>query len=354
LVDNSRQFEFFRKKILMGMFDPRHSVWSMASAEPPATVFGPVPSRRLGRSLGINNIPPKVCTYSCVYCQLGRTLRLHVGRERFHEPAVLATAVEAKLTAAARRGERIDYLTFVPDGEPTLDANLGRAIRTLRPLGVPIAVISNGSLIDREDVREDVAEADWVSFKVDAVREVHWRCIDRPHGRLRLESILSGMREFAAGFSGALATETMLLAGVNDGEAELRATAAFVGELGPDTAYLAVPTRPPAERWVRPAAEPAIARAWEVFRAWHGRVELLVGYEGNAFASTGDPREDLLSITAVHPMREEAVRRLVERVGGGWGVVSELVDMGKLVVVTYGGHRYFLRPVGAATPAGSR
>jgi wyosine [tRNA(Phe)-imidazoG37] synthetase (radical SAM superfamily) len=311
--------------------------------------FGPVPSRRLGRSLGINNIPPKVCTSSCVYCQVGRTSCSQTGRQAFHSPQAVAAAVRDKLASARRAGEQVDYLAFVPDGEPTLDANLGEMIRSLRPLNIPIAVISNGSLLDREDVRADLAQADWVSFKIDAVSEETWRRIDRPHGRLQLGPILDGMREFAAGFAGQLTTETMLLAGVNDAEAVLRATAEFVGELRPATAYVAVPTRPPAEEWVRPASEAALARAYEVFRAWHSRVELLVGYEGDAFASTGDPREDLLSITAVHPMREAAVRRLVERSGARWDVVTELIREGRLVEVGYAGHRYFLRPIARLT-----
>jgi wyosine [tRNA(Phe)-imidazoG37] synthetase (radical SAM superfamily) len=307
--------------------------------------FGPVPSRRLGRSLGINNIPPKVCPYSCVYCQLGRTLQERTGRQTFWNPDAIVTAVEQKVEASRRAGEPIDFLTFVPDGEPTLDVNLGSTIRALQPLGIPIAVISNGALIHDEGVRTDLAEADWVSLKVDAVSERIWRRVDRPHGHLRLSSILDGMRAFATGFAGELTTETMVLAGLNDAEAELRAVAALVDDLRPAVAYLSVPTRPPAEEWVRPATEASVARAYEVFRAHLGRVELLVGYEGDAFAATGDPEEDLLSITAVHPMREAAVRRLMERAGADWDLVTGLVEQGRLVEARYGAHRYFLRPI---------
>jgi wyosine [tRNA(Phe)-imidazoG37] synthetase (radical SAM superfamily) len=305
--------------------------------------FGPVPSRRLGRSLGINHIPPKVCTYSCVYCQVGRTTRLRTLRRAFRDPVDVARVVERRLEAAARAGERVDYLTFVPDGEPTLDQGLGPMIRALRPLGVPIAVITNGSLLDREDVRRDLAEADWVSIKVDTVDSERWCQVNRPHGRLQLASILDGMHAFAADFAGQVATETMLLAGINDGEAELRATASFIGGLRAHRAYLAVPTRPPAERWVRPAPAESVARAYEVFRGLAGKVELLVGYEGDEFAATGDPRQDLLSITAVHPMREQAVVRLLRQTGASWRVVEDLVRCGELVRVTYGGHSYVLR-----------
>jgi wyosine [tRNA(Phe)-imidazoG37] synthetase (radical SAM superfamily) len=307
--------------------------------------FGPVPSRRLGRSLGINNIPPKICPYSCIYCQLGRTNQESVDRQTFHELDVVLEEVRAKVAASRQAGEPIDYLSFVPDGEPTLDANLGRTIRALRPLGIPVAVISNASLIDREDVRADLAEADWVSLKVDTVSEELWQKIDRPHGRLRLQPILEGMHTFAADFTGELTTETMLLAELNDTETELRAISGLVRELAPNVAYLSAPTRPPAEAWVRPASEEAIARAFEIFRAAHEHVELLVGYEGDAFATTGDPKEDLLSITAVHPMREAAVRRLMDRAGGDWEQVEELIREGQLVEARYGTHRYFLRPI---------
>jgi len=314
--------------------------------------FGPVPSRRLGRSLGINALPPKVCTYACVYCQLGRTNRLRTGRRVFQQPDTVVAAVRKRIETAVRAGERVDYLTVVPDGEPTLDVKLGRTIRALRSLRLPIAVITNGSLLDREDVRTDLAEADWVSIKVDAVRDDLWRRVDRPHGRLHLGAILDGMRAFAAGFAGRLVTETMLLADLNDGEAELRATAAFVAELSPTTAYLAVPIRPPAEPWVHPPTEAGITRAYEVFRAWHQHVELLVGDEGDAFSSTGHPCDDLLSITAVHPMREEAVRRLVQRAQADWDVVNELVRQGRLVPVVYGAQRYFVQPIKRPTRRG--
>lgn len=310
--------------------------------------FGPVPSRRLGRSLGVNHVPPKVCSYSCVYCQVGRTTRLCVDRSSFHGPDAVVAAVARKAAAVRSAGGVIDYLTFVPDGEPTLDVDLGEMIRRLRPLGIPVAVVTNASLLDRPDVREDLAAADWISVKIDTVDEARWRDLNRPHGRLRHDAILEGVRALAAGFRGELVTETMLVAGVNDGEGELRATASFIGGLRPSASYVAVPTRPPAEPRVEPASAGAVTRAYEVFRALAGRTELLVGYEGDAFTATGDPREELLAITAVHPMREQAVARFLERTRADAGLVAELVGRGELVEVGYGGHRYLLRP--AARP----
>jgi len=193
--------------------------------------FGPVPSRRLGRSLGINNIPPKVCTYSCVYCQVGRTTEMTIGRRKFYDPDEVLQDVQEKICKSDEAGEPIDYLTFVPDGEPTLDANLGREIERLKPLGIPIAVITNNSLLSRQDVRDDLMGADWVSLKVDVVEERTWRRVNRPHGRLELASMLEGALTFAQSFQGRLVTETMHVAGVNDGEEHLSQVAGFLERL---------------------------------------------------------------------------------------------------------------------------
>jgi wyosine [tRNA(Phe)-imidazoG37] synthetase (radical SAM superfamily) len=305
--------------------------------------FGPVPSRRLGRSLGVNNIPPKVCSYACAYCQLGRTIQMQAERGVFYDPEQILRCVQTRVQRARESGEHPDYITFVPDGEPTLDVNLGREIELLRSLGIPIAVISNSSLIWREDVRADLMSADWVSLKVDSVCEVPWRSINRPHGRLQLPSILDGALQFAEAFGGELATETMLAEGVNDGTDHIREVASFLTRLEPATAYLAIPTRPPAERWIHAPSEEVLNQAYQILRASVDRVEYLIGYEGNAFAFTGNVQEDLLSTTAVHPMREDAVGQLLVRAGADWSVVQRLVAQGQLVKTEYGGKQFYLR-----------
>jgi len=132
-------------------------------------VYGPVPSRRLGRSLGINNIPPKICSYSCVYCQLGRTVNMQIKRQNFYQSIDLANSVRKRVEQLRKKSEFIDYLAFVPDGEPTLDINLGEELELLGPLGIKLAVITNASLIWRKDVQQDLQKADLVCLKVDAV-----------------------------------------------------------------------------------------------------------------------------------------------------------------------------------------
>lgn len=302
--------------------------------------FGPVPSRRLGRSLGINNIPPKHCTYSCTYCQVGRTAHLVDERRLFYEPGSIARAVHAHLE---KIGESVDYLTFVPDGEPTLDMHLGRVIRSLRALELPIAVISNASLIERPDVQHDLALADWVSLKVDAVDETTWRRLNRPHPRLNLARILKGILEFARAFNGTLVTETMLVEDVNDQHDHVRELAGFLKRLQPSTAYLSIPTRPPADPGVRAPREDTVNRAFQILSEDLPQVEYLTGYEGNAFASTGNAEEDLLSIAAVHPLREESVRELLRRDNSGWECVQDLLHREQLARVEYAGETYYTR-----------
>jgi len=306
-------------------------------------VFGPVPSRRLGRSLGINNIPPKICSYSCTYCQVGRTLKMQADRSTFYPVDDIITQVQAKVHRLRNQGEHIDYLTFVSDGEPTLDENLGQEIQRLRPLGIKIAVITNASLITKEDVRANLSHVDWVSVKVDTVDQRIWHKLNRPHGSLDLERIRQGMCEFSQKFQGELVTETMLIRGLNDKEEQLLDVASFLRELAPDKAYLAIPTRPPASATVRPPAETTINHAFQLFREHLNSVEYLIGYEGNAFASTGNAAKDLLSITAVHPMKKEAVEELVSRTEGDWNVVRELITDGELVETRYEDEVFYVR-----------
>lgn len=306
-------------------------------------VFGPVPSRRLGQSLGINHIPPKTCTYACVYCQVGRTTQMQLTRQSFYPVDTIVEAVREHLAALHARGEPVDYLSLVPDGEPTLDVNLGAMIRALRPLGIPVAVITNSSLLTQEAVRNALFQADWVSLKVDAADNDTWHKVDRPHGALALNALLHHAQAFAATYQGKLVTETMLVAGVNDSASAITATAQAVAALNPATAYLSIPTRPPAEPWVHAPDEASINRAYQLFNARVNHVEVLIGYEGNAFAATGDAAADLLNITAVHPMREDAVKALLAKAEADWDVVQDLVDEGALTATIYGEHRFYLR-----------
>ena len=305
--------------------------------------FGPVPSRRLGRSLGINNIPAKICSYSCAYCQVGRTLQMSAERRPFYPPQQIFDEVAEKVAMAKSQDLTIDYLTFVPDGEPTLDSNLGEEIERLKALGIKIAVISNASMIWDEKVRDDLFRADWISLKVDSLQERAWRQIDRPHRSLRLDAILQGIVDFALDYNGVLATETMLIAGINDDEASLLAIGEFLKGIDPDVSYISVPIRPPAESWVQIPSPERLCRSHQIFSQSLKRVELLAGYEGDSFDLTGDTKEDILAIASVHPMREAALRKILEKSGDSWDIVEGLIEKKELVRIEYQGNSFHLR-----------
>ena len=306
-------------------------------------VFGPIPSRRLGSSLGINNIPPKVCTYSCIYCQIGKTITLQCERQAFYEPDDLAREVKEKVNKVKKRDTKIDYLSFVPDGEPTLDINLGKIIELIRPLHIKIAVITNGSLINRKDVREDLQKADLVSLKLDAARRKTWLRTDRPHKSLDQKAILDGMLEFKAIFQGEIITETMLLKGMNDSYEEVSKIADFLKLLKPKKSYISIPTRPTAVKGTLPASDEALNIAYQIFTQNADNVEYIIGYEGNEFGFSGNVEEDLLGITSVHPMREEAVREYLKKAGADWHVITDLIQKGFLIELKYQGKHFYMR-----------
>ncbi len=306
-------------------------------------VFGPVPSRRLGRSLGINNIPPKECSYACVYCQLGNTIKLEVERREFYSTERIVKEVKELISKVDSDNNKINYLTIVPDGEPTLDLNLGKTILELKQFGIKIAVITNSSLLDDKNVRTDLLEADWVSVKVDTVNENTWHKIDRPHGKLNIQSILNGIKLFSEEYKNYFAVETMLVKGMNDTEEELNSISEFVKGLNPDKVYLSIPTRPPAEENVESPDEEQLNRAYQIFTTNELNAELNTGYEGNEFSSTGNLGEDVLNITAVHPMRKEAVEDLIVRDNGSWDDINYLVTSGKLIKSEFNENTFYLR-----------
>jgi wyosine [tRNA(Phe)-imidazoG37] synthetase (radical SAM superfamily) len=273
---------------------------------------------------------------------LGKTIDNQIKREAFYKPFELIQHVKERVRQVREKGESIDYLAFVPDGEPTLDINIGKEIELLQILGIKIAVITNASLLWREDVRQDLQEAHWVCLKVDAVTSDIWHNINRPHKNLKMDVILNGMLRFAESYQGELTTETMLIRGFNDTNSETKEMADFLAELEPTVAYLAIPIRPPAES-VEPATEQTLYNTYQMFTKQLKRVEYLIGYEGNAFASTGNAVEDILSITAVHPMREEALAELLCRLGSGWDVVHELIGSNILIETEYHGKKFYTR-----------
>lgn len=208
-------------------------------------VFGPVPSRRLGFSLGVDIIPAKYCSFDCIYCQIGKTTHLEVERMHFFDTEEIIDEVIASLEDA----KRVDFVTFSGSGEPTLNSDLGLMIREIkRRANMPVAVITNGSLLYKKDVRDDLMEADVILPSLDAASEDIFRYINRPHPFLDLDIIVTGLKEFRKNYKGQIWLEIMMLRDVNDDPDELAKLKDVIDDLGVDKVQLNTVVRPPSEQ----------------------------------------------------------------------------------------------------------
>jgi len=263
-------------------------------------IFGPVPSRRLGRSLGIDPIPLKTCNWNCVYCQLGRTRPLTNTRREYSPSADILAEVEIAL-ASHQPGE-IDWITFVGSGEPTLHTDLGRMIRQAKTLtNLPVAVITNGSLCYIPKVRAELAEADAVLPSLDAGNARLYRKINRPWPKLTFERLVEGLVTFRQEYIGKLWIEVMLLRGVNDTDEALKEIASAISEIRPDQVHLLLPVRPPAESWVQPADETVLQKALAILGKVTPVLQPVIGQATTH--STDDLESAIYGIITRHPMR---------------------------------------------------
>lgn len=304
-------------------------------------VFGPVPSRRLGRSLGIDTVPLKTCNWNCVYCQLGRSVPVVAERGEYVPREEIVAEVEAALSE--HDAGEIDWVTFVASGETTLHRGLGWLIRRVKAMTeLPVAVITNGSLLRDAGVREELSAADAVLPSLDAGTEETYRRINRAHPSLTFEGHVRGLEEFRREFEGRLWIEVMLVRGVNDGDKELHALAELLARIGPDEVHLVAPTRPACEAWVAAPDERGMAHAAEIL----GRAARVVSASGEVFESSGSesPIEAILGIIGRHPMSVEEVERMLakrapERVDT---LVHELEASGRAQLVERGGRRFWV------------
>ena len=306
-------------------------------------IFGPIPSRRLGRSLGINNIPHKVCSYSCIYCQVGRTSIKDTERKEYYKPEEIIQELSEKLGALTQLNEKVDYISIVPDGEPTLDINLGYLIDMLKPFGTKVAVFTNGSLLWNKDVRKELSNADLVSIKIDTVEEDNWYRINRPKSDLNLNWILYGVRDFVKEYNGKVITETMLVSGINDSKFSIERTAQFISSLKINKSYLSVPVRPPAESNVKPTSVTKLDFAIETFRNNNINVESLTRDIAIDFSHTDNFEDELLSITSVHPMNKNAVEIFLKKANLDWSAMRILLNLKKVIEVDYDGNIFYQR-----------
>ena len=223
-------------------------------------IYGPVPSRRLGLSLGIDIVPRKVCTLDCVYCQLGRTTELSTVRR----PFVDVEAVIAEVKSRLAEGVRADHITIGGSGEPTLNSQLGDLIDAFhRVTRIPVAVLTNGTLFYREDVRAECAKADVVIPSLDAGDEAAFEAVNRPTDDINIEKLVSGLSAFRDEYAGQIWLEVFIVPGVNTSAEQIKKMKCLIERIRPDKVQLNTAVRPPAEKSVEPASREtltAIAR----------------------------------------------------------------------------------------------
>ncbi len=303
-------------------------------------VFGPVPSRRLGQSLGIDPVPLKTCNWNCVYCQLGRSKPLvNERREYFPREEILA---EVEQALASHPPGNIDWVTFVGSGETTLHAGIGWLIQQVKSLTrVPVAVITNGSLLYQPKVRLELSAADAVLPSLDAGNASLYRKLNRPHSEVSFKRLIDGLAAFRKEYQGKLWVEVMLIRGLNDSEPALMEIADALKEIQPNEVHILQPDRPPAETWVQPSDEEGLLRA----RAILGDIARVIHPAGGSFDLSGTLSlvDAVIGIITRHPMREEELVETLKHFSPGEvnETLIELEKSGRAQVVERYGVRFW-------------
>lgn len=350
----------------------RSSTSPNVSAAPPAPastergdrgvplVFGPLPTRRLGRSLGIDTVPSKTCNWNCVYCQLGRTHPLTTTRRTLFPVEAILAEVRARLIELPTNA--IDWITFVASGEGTLHRDIGKLIRAVKELSDhPVAVITNGSLLNQPAVRAELAAADAVLPTLDAGDAALFQRINRPHRQLTFSNHVAGIEAFARRkHRGRLWIEVMLISGMNDSDEALEQLARVLRRIGPDEIHVTLPTRCPVESWVRPPPAARVSLAEAILGA---QAKTTLSPSPTATDGFENERADdeLVSIVTRHPFRPADVQRVLP----DWStaqiqrLVSRLLAAGRIQRVERAGEIFLVAaelryPATRNSPAPSR
>lgn len=307
------------------------------NAVKPSFVYGPVPSRRLGFSLGVDILPFKTCSLDCVYCQLGPSVRTTGRRRAYFE----SREVLAQIRAALASAPKVDHITFSGSGEPTLNRNLGRIIRGIkRTTRVPVAVLTNATLLTRKDVRSDLLAADVVVPSLDAVQPRLFRAVNRPHPSLDAGRVIQGLARFRREFKGQIWLEIMLVKGVNDAPGHIRALREAIDLIHPDRIQLNTVVRPPAEVSARPLTPRELDR---IRRALGEKAEVVADFAKKGPTRGGGDLE--ASITAMVRRRPVTARdisaSLAQPRGGVLKALRRLRESGKVRTVRHGRKTFY-------------
>ena len=259
-------------------------------------VYGPVPSRRLGRSLGVDLVPHKVCSYDCVYCQLGRTKKKTIERKAYVPMEAILNQVQEKLS----EGISADYITLAGSGEPTLNTEIGALIRELKKHSeIPVAVLTNSSLLGNGQVREALMGADAVLPSFDAHDQEGFETINRPHPAINFETMVDGLIAFRKEYPGEIWLEVFILEGINATEADALEFKYWIEKVNPQKVHVNTAVRPTAETYVRRVPVQEMAKLCSIIG---GRAEVITPFKDTERHERGaDIEEDLLNLLARRP-----------------------------------------------------
>jgi len=301
-------------------------------------VFGPVPSRRLGKSLGVNVVPQKYCNWNCIYCQLGRTTNFINTEISFPDYREMEKEIEEAVKIFD-----YDYLTFIGDGEPTLYKDLDKLLKFSRDINVKrIAVFTNGSRLKFQHVRDYLKLADLVKVSVDAGDEKIFRIVNRPYRDITFKEHIEGIRKFREEYNGQIWAEVMLVKNVNDSDEKLYNIGKALGLISPDKVHIIVPTRPPAEPWALPPSSERLIRAAEIISQYFDKSKIqIIDYieKGEYYVDPRAPLEGILNILKMQPLTEEHLKRLCEKYNVDINKIKSIVKE-----VVFNGVKYSVYP----------
>lgn len=259
-------------------------------------IYGPVPSRRLGFSLGVDIIPYKVCTLDCIYCQLGKTAHQVVRRQTYFR----ADDVLEELGDFLSKNPHIDFITFSGSGEPTLNSELGVMIKKLKSMSsIPVAVLTNGTLLSMEDAREDLMGADVVLPSLDAASQHVFKRINRPHESLEIAKIINGLKNFRNMYKGQIWLEIMLVRGVNDNRDELLRIKESLLQIRPDKVHLNTVIRPPSEVYAEALSHEEMIAVKDILGV---RCEIVAEFKGKSEEEAEDAETSIIEMAKRRPV----------------------------------------------------
>ncbi|MGE4489566.1 MAG: radical SAM protein [Kiritimatiellales bacterium] len=304
--------------------------------EPYKYLFGPVPSRRLGRSLGIDVTPGNVCSFDCLFCQCGCTLKLVTERGEW----VPFTEVCAELERWLAEDGGADVITFAGSGEPTLYSRLGELIAFIKERSsIPVVLLSNGTLMDRADVRSEAAKADIVKVSLSAWDEASFQKVNRPASDLTFARLLAGEQAFREEFFGELWMEVFLLEGINSEPDQVRQIATAVKRIRPDRIHLNTSVRPPADSVAQPVSKERLAAFCELFVP---PAEVIASFPPAAPKSVQINTETLVDLIHRHPATSSQLAAVAgSSIAEIEVALAPLVTAGKLRTEEHGGEVYY-------------